>query len=114
MLRALSWLVIGKSRATLLEFAAEGAELEMKHLFQILAVMLLACAPMQAQTGPTGTWIAEGVGQEFPWEVVLRPDGPNRLLGAVSSCASVRRPIESVNPRFGLTGETLRIRITRL
>ena len=66
----------------------------MKHVVYILAVMFLARTPILAQTGPTGTWIVEGAGQEFPWEAVLRADGPNRLLGAVSSCASVRRPIE--------------------
>jgi hypothetical protein len=52
-----------------------------------LVFLLLIRAPTYAQTGVGGTWRAEGVGQGFPWTVVLRQDG-NSLRGMVSSCAS--------------------------
>src|SRR5712692_2104991 len=54
----------------------------------VFAILFAACGLTFAQTGPTGTWRVEGVGTSFPWEVVLRVDGP-RLIGAVSSCASI-------------------------
>jgi hypothetical protein len=81
----------------------------MKHVLYILAVMFIARTPMLAETGPTGTWIVEGAGQEFPWEAVLRADGPNRLLGALSSCASVRRPIEISNGN--IQGNTISFKV---
>ena len=52
------------------------------------AILSATCALTYAQTGPVGTWKVEGVGVPFPWELVLRADGPNGLVGAVSSCAS--------------------------
>lgn len=62
----------------------------MRRISQIVAAaVLLASTAIPAQTGPTGTWIAEGVNGR-PWEVVLRSAGRNRLLGAVSMCAGGR------------------------
>ena len=49
-----------------------------------LAILLAACAPTSAQTGPTGTWKVDG----SEWTVFLRMDGP-RLTGLVSHCADV-------------------------
>lgn len=59
-----------------------------------LATLTLAvtCGLLHAQTptkGIAGTWLVDGVGPSFPWKLVLRMDGPTRLVGAVSSCASV-------------------------
>lgn len=56
----------------------------MKVVSYALAILFATCAPTSAQTGPTGTWRAEG--PAFPWEVVLRVDGP-RLTGLVGQCA---------------------------
>lgn len=62
----------------------------MKTVWWALAIVLAMCAPSFSQTQPsnvTGRWRAEGIGRPFPWEVVLRADGP-MLVGAVNSCAS--------------------------
>src|SRR5580765_6475205 len=90
----------GKRRATHARMQRRRSGPGLKHVIHILAVMFLARTPMLAQTGPTGTWIVEGVGREFPWEAVLRADGPNRLLGAVNSCSSSRRAIEIFEGNF--------------
>jgi hypothetical protein len=55
--------------------------------FFVLATLFATCAPIYAQTGPTGTWRVEGVGAPFPWEVALKVDGP-KLGGIVKTCAS--------------------------
>ena len=57
-----------------------------KSRYCALAILLAACAPSFGQTGPTGTWRVEGNTLPFPWDVVLRADGP-QLTGAVSHCA---------------------------
>jgi alcohol dehydrogenase (cytochrome c) len=51
------------------------------------AILLAASALTYAQT-PAGTWRSEeGLGISFPWEAVLKVDGP-RLIGAVNWCSS--------------------------
>ena len=59
----------------------------MKSVLYALAIFGIGATAF-AQTGPAGTWRVEGVGPSFPWEAVLRVDGPE-LIGAVRSCASV-------------------------
>lgn len=52
-----------------------------------VAILYAFVLPISAQSGATGTWRVEGVGIPFPWEVVLRVNGPT-LTGRVSQCAS--------------------------
>src|SRR6476469_6844484 len=68
--------------------------LNTKSLPCVLAILFLICVAAPAQTGPTGTWRAEGVGDAYPWDLVLRADGTGSVVGAVSSCSSVRRAFE--------------------
>lgn len=76
----------------------------------LLVVLLAACAVTFAQSGPAGTWRVEGVGQSFPWELVLKTDGPSRLIGAVSSCASVQGAFEIFDGRTNLNSVTFKCR----
>jgi hypothetical protein len=67
----------------------------MKRVFYLfgLAMLVVGCAVLLSQTKPieaTGTWRVEGVGTPSVWEVVLRTEGPNKVVGAVSSCASTQ------------------------
>src|SRR5581483_9027340 len=57
------------------------------------------CRSILAQTGPVGMWHANN-GTPDPWELVLRADGPNGLVGAVSSCASNREALEIFDGTF--------------
>ena len=59
----------------------------MKSAHFVVAILFVARALAFAQTGPTGSWKVEGVGNPFPWKAVFRSDG-TRLFGAVSSCSS--------------------------
>src|SRR4051812_8691933 len=61
--------------------------LDMKNAHYAVAIVFVARALAFAQTGPTGSWKVEGVGNPFPWKAVFRSDG-TRLFGAVSSCSS--------------------------
>lgn len=54
--------------------------------FRCVAILIATCAPIYAQTGPTGTWRVE-TGDQSGWEVFLRADGP-QLAGLVNYCAS--------------------------
>ena len=51
----------------------------------VLAIIFAMCAPIHAQTGPTGTWRVEYESMP-PWEVVLRVNR-SKLTGMVSQCA---------------------------
>ena len=64
-----------------------------------LVILFITWAPTQAQTGASGTWRVDGLGQPFPWEVVLRADGP-RLSGAVNSCYSNPKTNEIFNGKI--------------
>jgi hypothetical protein len=57
----------------------------MRRILCVLALLLVACGPIYAQTqsGVTGTWQVEG---DRGWQVVLRTDGSG-LTGMVSDCA---------------------------
>jgi hypothetical protein len=80
----------------------------MKKISYVLVVLFATCAATSAQTGPTGTWRVEGEGAAFPWEVVLRVDGP-RLTGMVNKCAPRRREIFD----GGIDGKTLTFKCMR-
>jgi alcohol dehydrogenase (cytochrome c) len=59
-----------------------------------IAALVFISLPVYAQSPITGTWRAQGVGDAYPWDVVLAADGSGRVTGAVSSCSSVRRAFE--------------------
>jgi pimeloyl-ACP methyl ester carboxylesterase len=59
----------------------------MRSPLHMVILLLAVCTPGFAQSGPTGTWRAEGLGPQ-PWTLVLRGAG-SQLTGAVSSCASI-------------------------
>ena len=59
----------------------------MKRASCLLTILLATCMPAQAQTGVTGTWRAEGLGNQPGWELFLSGDGPE-LKGRVNHCST--------------------------
>ena len=59
----------------------------MKKISYALAVLLVSCAPIQAQTTLTGTWQAAVSGTT--WTLMLRTSG-SVVTGSVSACGSAR------------------------
>lgn len=73
------------------------------------AILLVGLVPMYAQNDPSGMWRAD-TGTANPWELVIRADRPNKIAGAVSSCASVLAAFEIFEGQ--LEGSTVTFKCT--
>lgn len=78
----------------------------MKSVVLVLAGFLVTCAPVSAQTGPTGTWKVEGLN----WEIFLRMEGP-KLTGLVSHCTTVFAAPAEIHDT-NITGNTITFKCT--
>lgn len=65
----------------------------------LFAISVVTLSP-QARPEPQGSWLKAATPPILRWELVLREDGPGRLVGAVSSCSSVQGAFEIVEGKI--------------